>query len=83
MNLKDPYGNLTRNSLFAIVIDHQNKHVKSFSRHPKIKGDSNCGGFNRGRSDMGLYGLADHVRNNFIVELLHVWKHNPFTLLED
>jgi len=67
MNLEDPYSNLTRNSLFANIIDHQNKHVESFSRHPKIKCDSNCGGFNKGRNDMGFYGLADHVRYYFIV----------------
>jgi len=35
--------------------------------HLKIKCGNNCGGFNKGRKNMGFHGLLDHVRYYFII----------------
>jgi len=57
---------VTRNPLFVNAIYYQSKHVKSSSKHSKIKYGGNCGGFSKGRKDMGFHGLVDHVRYYFI-----------------
>jgi len=66
MNFKNPDNNMTRNPLSINVIDHQKKCVKSNMGHPKIKHGNNCGGFNKGRKNMGFHDLVDHVKYYFI-----------------
>jgi hypothetical protein len=58
---------MTRNPLFVNIIDHQNNCVKSTMGHPKIKYGNNCGGFSKGKKNMGFHGLVDHAKYYFII----------------